>query len=64
MLKLLVEQTPVCNLPLLSLFQGLAHSRLCGRVDRASATEAVDSGSIPDRAKPKTVKTGIHNFAA
>ena len=26
------------------------------RVDRASATEAVDSGSIPGRVKPKTIK--------
>ena len=26
-----------------------------GRVDRASATEAVDSGSIPGRVKSKTI---------
>ena len=35
-----------------------------GRVDRASATEAVDSGSIPGRVKPKTIKIGIHSFSA
>ena len=33
-----------------------------GRVDRASATEAVDTGSIPGRVKPKTIKIGIHSF--
>ena len=37
---------------------------ISGRVDRAPATEAVDSGSIPGRAKPKTIKIGIHNFPA
>ena len=35
-----------------------------GRVDRASATEAVDSGSIPGWVKPKTIKIGIHSFPA
>ena len=30
----------------------------------ASATEAVDSGSIPGRVKPKTIKIGIHSFPA
>ena len=35
-----------------------------GRVDRASATDAVDSGSIPGRVKPKTIKIGIHSFPA
>ena len=34
------------------------------RVDRASATETVDSGSIPGRVKPKTIKIGIHSFPA
>ena len=29
---------------------------ISGRVDRASATETVDSGSIPGRVKPRTVK--------
>ena len=29
---------------------------ISGRVDRASATEAVDTGSIPGRVKPKTIK--------
>ena len=34
------------------------------RVDRASATEAVDSSSIPGRVKSKTIKIGIHSFPA
>ena len=33
-------------------------------MDRASATDAVDSGSIPGRVKPKTRKIGIHSFPA
>ena len=33
-----------------------------GRVDRASATETVDSGSIPNWAKPKTITIGIHSL--
>ena len=37
---------------------------ISGRVDRASATEAVDTGSIPGRVKPKTIKIGIHSFRA
>ena len=34
------------------------------RVDRASATETVDSGSISGRVKPNTIKIGIYSFAA
>ena len=30
-----------------------------GRVDKASATETVDSASISGRVKPKTIKIGI-----
>ena len=37
---------------------------ISGRVDRASATEAVDSGSIPGRVIRKTIKSGIHSFPA
>ena len=37
---------------------------ISGRVDRASAIEAVDTGSIPGRVKPKTMKIGIHSFPA
>ena len=37
---------------------------ISGRVDRASATEAVDSSSIPGQVKPKTIKIGIHSFPA
>ena len=33
-----------------------------GRVDRASATEAIDSASILGRVKPKTIIIGIHRF--
>ena len=37
---------------------------ISGRVDRASATEAVDEGLIPGRVKPKIIKIGIHSFPA
>ena len=37
---------------------------ISGRVDRASATGTVDSGSIPGRVIPKTIKIGIHSFPA
>ena len=37
---------------------------ISGRVDRASSTEMVESGSIPGRVKPKTTKIGIHSFTA
>ena len=40
------------------------HQNLSGPVDRASATETVDSGSITGRVKLKTIKTGIHSFPA
>ena len=35
---------------------------ISGRVDRASATEAVDSDSIPGRVKPKTIKLEFTAF--
>ena len=38
------------------------HQNLSGRVDKTSAIETVDSGSIPDRFKPKTIKIGIHSL--
>ena len=41
-----------------------AHHISNGRVDRASATEAVDMDSIPGRVKPKTIKIGIYSFPA
>ena len=37
---------------------------ISGRVDRASATETVDSDSIPGRVKSKTIEIGIHSFPA
>ena len=37
---------------------------ISSRVDRAFATEAVDSGSITGRVKPKTIKIGIYSFLA
>ena len=37
---------------------------ISGRVDRASATETVDSGSMPGRANSKTIEIGIHSFLA
>ena len=42
----------------------LNNQSISGRVDRASATETVDLGSIPGRVKPKTRKIGIHGFRA
>ena len=37
---------------------------ISGRVDRVSATDTVDSGSIPGRVKPKTIKISNHSFRA
>ena len=37
---------------------------ISGWVDRMSAIEAIDSGSIPGRVKPKTIKIDSHNFPA
>ena len=34
------------------------------RVHTACATETVDSGSIPGRLKPNTMKISIHSFPA
>ena len=39
-------------------------NRISGRVDRASASETVELGSIPGRVKPKTIKIGVHSFPA
>ena len=33
-------------------------------MDRVPAIEAVDSGLIPGRVKPKTIKIGVHSFPA
>ena len=33
-------------------------------IDRASTTKTVNLGLIPDRAKAKTMKIGIHSFPA
>ena len=38
--------------------------RISGRVDRASATETVDSGSILGWVKSKTTKIDNHSFPA
>ena len=37
---------------------------ISGQVDKASATKAVDSGSILDWVKPNTTKIGIDSFPA
>ena len=37
---------------------------ISGQVDSAFATETVDSGLIPGRVKPKTIKIGIYSFPA
>ena len=46
------------------LFDGHNLKPSSGRVDRASATEAVDLGSIPGRVKSNTIQIGIHSFFA
>ena len=39
------------------VFYGLLSTKpISGRVDRASVTETIDSGSIPGWVKPKTIK--------
>ena len=45
------------------IFQ-LAKHQVFGQVDRTPVTKTVDSGSISGRAKPKTIKIGIHSFPA
>ena len=40
----------------------MMYEAISGRVDGASPAETVDSGSIPGRVKPKTIKIGIHCF--
>ena len=37
---------------------------ISGRGDKASTTEAVDSGCILGHVKPKTIKIGIYSFRA
>ena len=37
---------------------------ISGRIDRASATETGNSGTITGRVKTKTIKIGIHSFPA
>ena len=49
---------------LLATMSNLLLLRIGVRLDRASATDAVDSGSNPGRVKPKTIKIGIHSFPA
>ena len=51
----------MCNL---SMIRFVKVELISGRVDRASATETVDFGSIPELVKPKTLKIGIHSFPA
>ena len=41
---------------------GAGAETISGRVDTAFATEAIKSGTIPDRVQPKTFKIGIHRF--
>ena len=47
-----------------TLFTIHAQKPFSGRVNKASDTETVDSGSIPARIKLKTIKIGIHSFPA
>ena len=53
-----------CTVSLLYLMLKQMLEPISDRVDRASATETVDSGSIPGRVIPKTIKIGIHSFPA
>ena len=49
----------------LAYFSKYEFKTISDRVDRASATESVDSSSIPGQVKPKTIKEiGIHSFPA
>ena len=56
--------TPMGNQRKVYFQQGHKLPPINGRVDRASATEAVNSDSIPGRVNPKTIKIGIHSFSA
>ena len=49
---------------LLKLEQYAIFEPISGRVDKASASEMVDSGSIPVWVKPMTIKIGIHGSQA
>ena len=46
------------------VFASSQEQPISGRVNRASSTEAVNSGSILRRVKPTTIKIGIHSFPA
>ena len=56
------QLSPRTNFTLLQ--QSQVNCVFSGRVDKASATEVVDTGSIPGRVKPKTIKIGIYSFPA
>ena len=60
-----IEGMNVRNVIVAVLIDNSSNSKpISGRVDRASATETVDLGSIPGRVKPKTIKIVIHSFPA
>ena len=48
----------------LQILPNITRQPISGRVDRASATETVDSGSIPDRVTPQTIQIDICSFPA
>ena len=50
------------KVPTLTKQLGLSRLPIGSRVDRVSATETVDSGSIPGRVKPKTKKLILTAF--
>ena len=64
LLMRILKCRPICLCVCFPFFLLPFFQPISGRVDRASATEAVDSGSIPGRVKPKTIKIGIHSFPA
>ena len=60
-----MPRTPVCHEEAACERRGFkmyTYLPISGRVDKASATEAVDSDSIPGRVKPKTIKLEFTAF--
>ena len=60
--RTLLHQSPYC-IALIAMLQavetwkhGIVHRPISNRVNRASATKTIDTGSIPGRVKPKTIK--------
>ena len=52
------------KLPWLERNRAIKSKAMGGLMDRTTVAEMVDMGSIPGRAKSKTIKIGIHSFTA